>query len=174
MKRVITDYTINVSASTITLNEFTSSNPIKIENLLIINNGTLQTIVYNFANTNQTVSLLNYKTIYFTGPYLNAIYSGSGNAMSNTDKLLIYYDNELSGASNEVLDALYEISTRLEFLAAVRGVSADLRVSPLSTPNMATLTTLSNLGAIGGWSANPSIKDWDNLTAINSNINNVG
>jgi hypothetical protein len=91
--------------------------------------------------------------------------------MSNSDELLIYYDNGLSGASNEVLDALYEISTRLEFLAAVRGISADLRVTPLSTPNM---STLSNLSALGGWSANTEVKNWDNLTAINSNINNVG
>jgi hypothetical protein len=100
--------------------------------------------------------------------------------MSSTDSLQIWYDDGLTPSSNEVLDALYELTARLDFLAAVRGVSADLRVTPLSTPNMAllttvsTLSTLSNLVAIGGWNANTEVKNWDNLTAINSNINNVG
>jgi hypothetical protein len=171
MKRVITDYTINVGASTITFNEFTASNPLEKERLLIINNGTLQTVVYNFSNTKQLVTQTNYNTLFFSTPSLSSIANFFGTFMSNSDELLIYYDNGLSGASNEVLDALYEISTRLEFLAAVRGISADLRVTPLSTPNM---STLSNLSALGGWSANTEVKNWDNLTAINSNINNVG
>lgn len=170
MKRLITDYTIDVGASTITFNEFTASNPLEKERLLIINNGTLQTVVYNFSNTKQLVTQTNYNTLFFSTPSLSSIGNFFGTFMSNSDELLIYYDNGLSGASDEVLDALYEVAARIDFLAAVRGISADLRVTPLVTPNMSTLF---NLSAIGGWSANAAPKDWSNLTAINSNINNV-
>ena len=117
-------------------------------------------MIYNFANPALGGSV--------SGNVVTLDYNTT--SMSSSDSLQIFYENVLTPSSNEVLDALYEISTRLEFLAAVRGVSADLRVSPLSTPNM---STLSNLSALGGWSANTGVKNWDNLTAINSNINNV-
>lgn len=162
------DYTFNAAAGTITFNFVFEQ-----KKLLLVTNTTSNIIIYNFADPNLGGSVSSYQYSY---PPYYAVFSldYDTSSMSNFDQLQIYYDNGLEGASNEVLDALYEISTRLEFLAAVRGVSADLRVSPLSTPNMATLTTLSNLAAIGGWSANTEVKNWDNLTAINSNINNVG
>lgn len=162
MKVLVKDYTFNPIANTVTFNSYPSIN---IEGVLLITNLSYYSVqIYNFANYNTTGTAL--------GNVLTLTYNTS--AMSATDDLQIWYDDGLTPSSNEVLDALYELTARLDFLAAVRGVSADLRVSPLSTPNMATLTTLSNLAAIGGWSSNPAIKDWDNLTAINSNINNVG
>jgi len=170
MKFLVTDYSFDPVTMRVTFNDFTSLSITRILLITaydagggIIPNGT---IIYNFASPSLGG--------YMYAPNVLQLYYTPPSTPSYNIKLQIFIDDEKKGASNEVLDALYEISTRLEFLAAVRGVSADLRVSPLSTPNMATLTTLSNLAAIGGWSSNTQVKDWDNLTAINSNINNVG
>ena len=167
MKALIPNYTFNPASQQVTFDEYTS---IDLNRVLLITNVTDNVMIYNFANpslggsVSSNVLTLDYNTT----------------SMSSTDSLQIWYDDGLTPSSNEVLDALYELTARLDFLAAVRGVSADLRVTPLSTPNMAllttvsTLSTLSNLVAIGGWNANTEVKNWDNLTAINSNINNVG
>lgn len=166
MKFLVTNYSFDPVNMRVTFNDFTS---LSITRILLITaydagggsfpNGT---IIYNFAAPalGGYMYAPNVLQLYYTPPL----------SPYSTTKLQIFIDDEKKGASNEVLDALYEISTRLEFLAAVRGVSADLRVSPLSTPNMSTLF---NLAALGGWSANTEVKNWDNLTAINSNINNV-
>jgi hypothetical protein len=157
MKTLVENYTFNAALKTVTFNEYPS---IKLENVLLITNVATNQMIYNFSNALLGGTVLsNVLTLDF-----------NTTSMSSTDALQVWYDDGLTPSSNEVLDALYEISTRLEFLSAVRGVSADLRVSPLSTPNM---SNLSNVGAFGGWSANTTIKDWSNLTAINSNINNV-
>jgi hypothetical protein len=161
MKVLVEDYTFDKTLKTITFNSYPS---IDIENILLITNISFYSYpIYNFADSSATGTVL--------GNVLTLTVDTS--LMSSTDKLQIWYENGLTPSSNEVLDALYEVAARIDFLAAVRGVSADLRVTPLSTPNMATLTTLSNIGAVGGWSANTTIKDWSNLTVINSNINNV-
>jgi hypothetical protein len=157
MKTLVENYTFNAALKTVTFNQYPS---IRLENVLLITNVATNQIIYNFSNALLGGTVLsNVLTLDF-----------NTTSMSSTDALQVWYDDGLTPSSNEVLNALYEISTRLEFLSAVRGVSADLRVSPLSTPNM---VTLSNIGAFGGWSANTTIKDWSNLTAINSNINNV-
>jgi hypothetical protein len=157
MKTLVENYTFNAALKTVTFNEYPS---IKLENVLLITNVATNQMIYNFSNALLGGTVLsNVLTLDF-----------NTTSMSSTDALQVWYDDGLTPSSNEVLDALYEISTRLEFLSAVRGVSADLRVSPLSTPNMSTLF---NLVALGGWSANTEVKNWDNLTAINSNINNV-
>lgn len=83
--------------------------------------------------------------------------------------------------SLEVLTyALYEIAERLTFLTAVRWTLADLRVTP--TGNVwvtwtltwvTTVTTLSNMGSVGWYLANPQIPWMMNNTAIQSNITNI-
>jgi len=158
MKVLVEDYTFNPIAQTITFNAYPS---IDLAGVLLITNISFASYqIYNFANDAATGTVLgNVLTLAF-----------DTTSMSSTDKLQIWYENGLTPSSNEVLDALYEVAARIDFLAAVRGVSADLRVTPLVTPNM---SNLSNLSAIGGWSANAAPKDWSNLTAINSNINNV-
>lgn len=70
-------------------------------------------------------------------------------------------------------EALYELVSRLEFLPSIRWVSADIRVTPTATPNMATLTTLSNLAAIWWYSSNNHIPWVMNNIAVISNINNI-
>jgi hypothetical protein len=161
MKVLVENYTFNATLKTITFNSYPS---IDIENILLITNISFYSYqIYNFADSSATGTVL--------GNVLTLTVDTS--LMSSTDKLQIWYENGLTPSSNEVLDALYEVAARIDFLAAVRGVSADLRVTPLSTPNMSTLTTLSNLAGLSGWGTGPLVKDFDNLTAINSNINNV-
>jgi len=73
----------------------------------------------------------------------------------------------------DLTQALYELIERLTFLTSVRWVAWDLRVTPLSTPNMATLTTLTNMASVWGYLANPQIPWMMNNTAIQSNITNI-
>jgi hypothetical protein len=165
MKILISNYSFNSSTGVITFNDYTSTT-FKIENLLLITNISYNTVIYNFADpsfggikVNNSVDLF-YNTT----------------SMSSLDPLQIWYDdgissNELTDESNEILRS---ILTQASILGAVRGTLADLRVTPLSTPNMSALTTLSNLAGLSGWGTGPLVKDFDNLTAINSNINNVG
>lgn len=70
---------------------------------------------------------------------------------------------------------IYDLTQLLAFLPSVRWVLADLRVTPLSTPNMSTLTTLttlSNQTSIWWFIATPQIPAMMNLSWQN-NINNV-
>lgn len=67
---------------------------------------------------------------------------------------------------------IYDLIRLLAFLPSVRGTLADLRVTPLSTPNMSTLTTLSNQTSIWWFIATPQIPTMMNLSWQN-NINNV-
>jgi len=67
-------------------------------------------------------------------------------------------------------ETILELVSRLSVLGAVKGVSGDLRVTPLSTPNMSTLT---NVAQIGGSVANTVVEDIMNISAQLSNINNI-
>lgn len=67
-------------------------------------------------------------------------------------------------------ETILELVSRLSVLGAVKGTSADLRVTPLSTPNM---TTLGNITSIGGSNANTIVEDVMNISAQLSNINNI-
>jgi hypothetical protein len=161
MKTLVANYTFDAALKTVTFNQYPS---IRLENVLLITNVATNQIIYNFSNALLGGTVLsNVLTLDF-----------NTTSISSTDALQVWYDDGLTPSSNEVLDALYEVAARIDFLAAVRGVSADLRVTPLSTPNMSALTTLSNLAGLSGWGTGPLVKDFDNLTAINSNINNVG
>jgi len=169
MKTLITNYTPDPFNGVIRFNDFySSSNPtgkvLELERVLVITNVTTNIMLYNFAATGRGASVINGNELFL---------DITASTYSATDELQIWYDNELTPASDQVAEALFEVARKLDFLNAVRGVSADLRVSPLSTPNMSTLTTLSNLAGLSGWGTATMVKDFDNLTAINSNINNV-
>lgn len=157
MKTLITNYTFNAASKTITFTDYTS---IDLNRVLLITNATTNTIIYNFASSTLggTVSGNTLTLTYNTG------------SMSNIDKLQIYYDTEYIPASDQLLNALYEMVKHLEVLSHAKGVFADIRVTPTVTPNMSTLF---NISSLGGYSAGSLMKDLDNLSAINSNINNV-
>jgi len=78
MKRLITNYTFNKAAKTITFNDYTSIN---LEQILLITNTTSNKIIYNFANLGGSVS----------ENVLTLAYNTS--SMNNTDKLQIFYDD---------------------------------------------------------------------------------
>lgn len=76
--------------------------------------------------------------------------------------------------------ALYELVERLTFLTWVRWVLADLRVTPTWNVGVTwtltwvtTVTTLSNMGSVWWYLANPQIPWMMNNAAIVSNINNI-
>jgi hypothetical protein len=157
MKTLITNYTFDASAKTISFDDYTG---IDLNRVLLITNVTTNTIIYNFAN-----SLLGGSV---SGNVLTLTYNTT--SMSDTDTLQIYYDTEYIPASDQLLNALYDMVKHLEVLSYSKGTFADIRVTPTVTPNM---STLSNISSLGGYSAGSLMKDLDNLSAINSNINNV-
>ena len=157
MKTLITNYTFDASAKTISFDDYTG---IDLNRVLLITNVTTNTIIYNFAN-----SLLGGSV---SGNVLTLTYNTT--SMSDTDTLQIYYDTEYIPASDQLLNALYDMVKHLEVLSYSKGTFADIRVTPTVTPNM---STLSNISSLGGYSAGSLMKDLDNLSAINSNIYNV-
>lgn len=163
MKTLLETYTFSPSTQQIT---FPSTLNLSLEQLLLITNTTTNTIIYNFADPSAGGSI--------TGSVLTLDYNTT--AMSSSDKLQIYFDNQFTPASDELLDALYELTNRLSVLTNVKGVSSDLRVTPISLPTLATVTTVStvsNHSSIGGYNANTYMKDVDNTLAVLGNINNV-
>lgn len=72
-------------------------------------------------------------------------------------------------------ETMTEFMSRIAFLEGIRGVAADLRVTPLSLPTLSAVTTVStvtNQTNIGGIPAQTQIPCLQNITA-QSNINNV-
>jgi len=160
MKTQIKKYTFNTVDRTITFLEY---NSIDLDGILLITNVSTNTIIYNFANPLLGGSVIN--------NVLTLNYNTSG--MNNLDKLQIFYENPArQAASDELADAIFELVARLDFLAAVRGVAADLRMTLLSG-TLTTLTTLSNQTSIGGYNAAGLIASNDNLLVSLSNINNI-
>jgi|694.fasta_scaffold00044_77 hypothetical protein len=95
MKILFEDYTFNAATQQITFN---TTETITLERLLIITNVTDNLIIYNFADPNlggtitNNVLTLNYNTT----------------SMSNTDRLQIFIENQLTPASEESLQYLQD------------------------------------------------------------------
>ena len=95
MKILFEDYTFNAATQQIT---FDTTETITLERLLIITNVTDNLIIYNFADPNlggtitNNVLTLNYNTT----------------TMSNTDRLQIFIENQLTPASEESLQYLQD------------------------------------------------------------------
>ena len=85
-----------------------------------------------------------------------------------TDAVQLIYDDP---EDTDLTAGLYELIDRLAFLANVRGTIADLRVSVVGGA-LPTVSTLSNIGSIGGFAANQHIPATQNVAAL-SNINNL-
>jgi ketosteroid isomerase-like protein len=108
--------------------------------------------------------------------------------MDNGDALQIYYDDpaialateSAQAEASQLLTAVYEAVEVLTMLSNMRDTLNQLRVGIVSgsvgiaaNQTLATLTTLSNLAAVGGFSAQQQIPAAQNTAAIQSNINNV-
>lgn len=90
---------------------------------------------------------------------------------------------EKQDINNDLVNALYELVARLDFLPSIRGTLADIRVTNTggtvgvsSLPTLATVTTVgtvSNQSAVWGIQANQQIPSLVNSTAYLGNINNI-
>lgn len=182
MKRMIQNYAFDKTAKTVTLLDYTS---VDLEGLLLITNVTDGAIIYNFADpaagatVADNVITLEYDTT----------------AMDNSDKLQVYYDDpdylptsfDQQTDIKDLTEALLDAAEQISFLANVRGIASDLRVTLLSgaLTSLATVTTvttvstvtsvsnIANMTAIGGLSTVPMLQNIQNQTAVQSNTNNV-
>jgi hypothetical protein len=180
MKRLITDYTFDSAHKRIVFNEY---DIIDAEGVLLITNVAENVIIYNFADSSLKGAVSSNEIVL----------DFDTSSMNDTDPLQIYYDDvninsstlEQQKLMEGVVEALYELISRLSFLPAVRGTAADLRttvvggsVSITGTPTVTTSTTstiatLTNQVNMGGFSANTQIKNLDNFNFIQSNLNNI-
>lgn len=129
MKVLVTNYTFNASAKTVTFNSYST---LELNRLLLITNATRNTIIYNFAS-----------------PALGGTVSGNiitlltdTSMMSNNDKLQIFYENEDVSASDESMALLRRIVTSLRGVQNVDS-SDRLRVAIDTIPQ--TAVTYSNM-----------------------------
>jgi hypothetical protein len=106
MKVHVTQYSFSASLRQVTFLGYSSIN---LENILLISNVTKNIFIYNFADANAggTVS----------GNVLTLAYNTS--SMSDSDKLLIYYDNDSTPSSDESNALLRRIIKLLESQATV-------------------------------------------------------
>ena len=69
-------------------------------------------------------------------------------------------------------DTLKDIKSAVNALASAKGAVADLRVTLLSGV-VTTVTTVTGLTNIGGFSANTIVRDIGNVNVILTNLNNI-
>jgi hypothetical protein len=84
VKQVVTNYTFNTSANSVTLTDFNSSYPVDLKRLYLITDVTINAIIYNFADSTvatATISSSNVITL-----------SSLTGAASNSDLLQIVYE----------------------------------------------------------------------------------
>jgi len=96
MKVLVTNYTFNASAKTVTFNSYST---LELNRLLLITNATRNTIIYNFASpalggtvSGNTITLLTDTTM-----------------MDSNDKLQIFYENEDVPATDQMITLLNRI-----------------------------------------------------------------
>lgn len=100
MKVLVTDYSFNASSKTVTFNSYTN---IELNRLLLITNATRNTIIYNFANPTLGGTI--------AGNILTLATSTAG--MSSDDKLQIFYENEDTPATDQMITLLNRIVASL-------------------------------------------------------------
>jgi hypothetical protein len=86
---------------------------------------------------------------------------------------LMVKNTDGSTVSPATQDTLNSIRSAVESIRAVVGIAADLRVTILSG-TVTTVTTLTGITNIGGNAANIVVPNLQNMTAVLTNINNVG
>lgn len=169
MKRLVDNYTFDTGTQQIVLPDYSD---IKLENLLLVTNVTRGVIMYNFATNTSGASA--------SGNVIQLATDTTG--MDNADRIQIYYDDlAVDGREDENSDfaqALYEVAEKLGFLTSLRNPTGQLRVDigtagAISLNANQTLATLSNMAAVGGFSANQHIPATQNTIAVQSNVNNV-
>ena len=169
MKKLVTSYTFNAVAKTIVSADFVS-----LDAILLITNVTDNVIVYNFAGVGKGGTL--------AGTTLTLDYDTSG--MDNGDSLQIFIDDLVTPSTalnqttlNDLIGTLQELVQRLAPLAGVVANTAQLRVvatGSVTASGGGYITSAQSIAqkAVAGISY-PEKVAITNLTAIQSNINNV-
>lgn len=169
MKILFESYTFKPSTKQIVFN---TTDTVTLERLLIITNVTTNTIIYNFADpltggvVNNNVLTLDYNSV----------------AMSSTDKLQIFLDNSLTPASEESLQYLKKIAqlaTPLSVQDSSQRQRVVVEVAPTTTVTgtvavgSGTVTTVSNIAALGGVDPRFQFTDAARLTYAQGIRNNL-
>lgn len=138
MKIKISNYAFNKTSKQITFNDYTS---IDLDGILLITDVTTNKIIYNFADP-----LLG-GTV--TGNVLTLTYDTS--SLSDTDKLLIYYDyaEEYAATNRAIQDLISELGVLIAY-QAFPDVSGRTRVNvetaAVTLTGVTTVGTVTNLG----------------------------
>ena len=165
MKRIVTAYTFNASAKTITFTGFTT---LELERILLITNVTRNAIIYNFASTGGTVStnvLTLFSSINTTG-------------MANADKLQIFYDYPesigVAGTANTDVSTVQGISGGVPLPVSMASLPAFAATPTVNIGTAPSLTfTNSFFTANAGTNLNTSalaVESGGNLANINSKL----
>lgn len=161
MKRLIENYTFDHTQRTVTFNDYLS---IDLEKILIITDVTRGTIIFNFACPGMTGRV--------TGNVLTLSYDTT--PFASTDKLQIYIEDAVQESTVvELIETMRYLIKALGVIGNAQGVVADLRVTPLSLPTLANVTTVATLNQLGGITTINMPDNLQNIAAVNSNINNV-
>jgi hypothetical protein len=146
MKKLISNYTFDKTAKTVTFVDYSAANPIKLENVLLVTNVTVNQIIYNFADP------------AFGGVVADNVLTLAFNTstMTNSDKLQIFYDDAVAPASDTSIQAMTDVALTLKRIAknmeSLQVVDTSQRqrvvIEGASIPNMGTLSTLSNVALI--------------------------
>lgn len=187
MKTLIQNYTFNAAAQTVTFTDYTSILP---ERILQITNVTDGIVIYQFNQSTKIGTV--------SGNVLTLVFDTT--AMSNGDKLQIFYDDGEIGANldeqlnqEDLLYAINEAMQRLSRLASAMGIAADLRVTLLggttavtgtltgvttvatvtTVTGVTTVSTVTNLAQIGAQPAAQAIPSLQNQIAVLNNISNL-
>jgi hypothetical protein len=160
MKEIETNYTFNASGKTVQLNNYSSVDANKLWAIINVTRGA----TYYVSGSSNTITV---DTNIIT---LNAGVSTSGHA--DNDTLLILYE------STEILEVLQAIRRGINSLCNTIGVATPdtagrLRVNMESGTTLSTVTTLSNISNIGGWSGAQVMSSLLNNTSANSFRTNI-
>jgi hypothetical protein len=141
MKKLISNYTFNPVAKTVTLNDYEN---VDLESLLLITNVTDNVIIYSFADSALGAGV-NGNTVTFE--YNTA-------SMSSTDALQIYYDDNSDTQMTEELFQLFKRFLRLMQSNAI--VDAQdrqiVRVATIDGGTVNTINTIQVVNSITGLS----------------------
>lgn len=155
-------YVFNKTAKTITFSGLTLS----LSNILVINNATANTLIYNFASSTTGASS-------FVNNVLTLDYDTS--SMNDTDVLQIWIDIEQQGIvkTQEVNNADALLGRMYLALLSPRGYDSSLNrireTAIIESGTVTTVTTVSNMAALGGVQAQISVYG-ENRTAWQLNV----
>lgn len=164
MKTLITNYSFDATAKTITFNGYST---ISLDSILLITNVTDNIIIYNFADPTVGGTVLN--------NILTLTYDTT--LMSNTDRLQIYYDDpaiQPANASNqskieEAIDAINYLATQLQWLGQTKSYTTTSNLPPALTTILDTrssINTVSTVSTVSGVTTVSTLTDAGRLNNL--------